>query len=104
MSPIERYLKYFKIAIVPKKLMRAYRSAISRKSGLFDKKPTTPIKTTAIVPKAFTAKTLSKSVSLKYSRNNIKIIEISNAIVATKNMLLTHLNICYSLIHFRKTI
>jgi len=87
LSPIVRYLKYFRIATTPIKFMSAYKSAISRKSGLLAKKPTTPIRTTAIVPKAFRAKTLSKSVSLKNNLNRIKTIEINNAKVATMNIL-----------------
>ena len=65
------------------KLSSAYNRAISRKSGLPNKNPTTLIISTAKVPNAFNARTLSYNVGPKNNRISTNIKEIRIEIVAT---------------------
>ena len=67
---------------MPIKFSSAYNKAISRKSGLPNKKPTTLIIKTANVPKAFKARTLSYNVGPKNNRIRTNINEIKIEMVA----------------------
>ena len=68
---------------MPIKFSSAYNKAISRKSGLPNKKPTTLIMRTASVPKAFRERTLSYNVGPKNNRISTIINEITIEMVAT---------------------
>ncbi|MFL2793880.1 MAG: hypothetical protein ACJZ8S_06310 [Paracoccaceae bacterium] len=63
-------------------MSKAYNNAISRKSGLPNKKPTTLIMSTANVPNAFKARTLSYNVGPRNKRMRTKINEIRIEMVA----------------------
>ena len=68
---------------MPIKFSNAYNKAISRKSGLPNKKPTTLIIRTASVPKAFRARTLSYNVGPKNNLTSTNIKETRIEMVAT---------------------
>ena len=68
---------------MPIKFSSAYNKAISRKSGLPNKKPTTLIMRTASVPKAFRARTLSYNVGPKNNLISTNINEMRIEMVAT---------------------
>ena len=68
---------------MPIKFRSAYNKAISRKSGLLNKKPTTLIIRTASVPNAFNARTLSYNVGPKNNRISTVINEMRIEMVAT---------------------
>ena len=68
---------------MPIKFSSAYNKAISRKSGLPNKQPTTLLIRTASVPNAFNAKTLSYNVGPKNNRISTIINEMTIEMVAT---------------------
>ena len=68
---------------MPIKFSSAYNKAISRKSGLPNKKPTMLIIRTASVPNAFNARTLSYNVGPRNNRMSTIINEIRIEMVAT---------------------